>query len=185
VRMFQLPTRFTRSPWFMTTWWRFLQYNWWEEKEGILLLFGEVFVESFSLDLSEWKWMDFPKISPMSLLGYVVKSGYKSILHKKQQPSLWMWKMIDVGFNSNPFTTICWANYGILHNQGKWLLQSNSFWTKDCQQAPHSPKMHLKFTCPLCNGNQVETPSHSLMDCNGDQFVWHVFQQVILTWSDI
>ncbi len=99
--MFQLPTRFTRSPWFMTTWWRFLQYNWWEEKEGILLLFGEVFVESFSLDLSEWKWMDFPKISPMSLLGYVVKSGYKSILHKKQQPSLWMWKMIDVGFNSN------------------------------------------------------------------------------------
>jgi hypothetical protein len=65
------------------------------------LLFGEVFVESFSLDLGEWKWMDFPKISPTSLLGYMVKSGYKIILHKKQQPSLWMLKTIDVGFNSN------------------------------------------------------------------------------------
>ncbi len=77
----------------------------------------------------------------------------------------------------------CWAKYNMLHNQGKWLLQSNLFWTKDCQQASDSPKMHLEFTCPLWNGSQVETPSYCLMDCNGVQFVWHVFSGLGVTFK--
>jgi hypothetical protein len=70
-----------------------------QQKGGTFWPYGERFVETLLEDLGECKWKEFAKANLANLFNYMVRRGYKIVLHETHQLTFWMQKMIIVSFN--------------------------------------------------------------------------------------
>jgi hypothetical protein len=108
-------------------------------------------VETLPEDLGEHKWKEFPKASLANLLNYMVRQGYKIILHEiHDQLTLWMQKMIIVSFDPNHLQFL--MNWLWHASKPKKITTLICFiLNKGLQTSFWLTKMHLDFICPFCN----------------------------------
>jgi len=146
------------------------------KKPPLFWIFESGFVQDLPWDPGDWHWQAPSPLGDAPVFGYTAKRGYKNARRSSHSPSLLTFIQ---GLNLRN-STVNQVIARIWHNARPKKV-GTLIWLTLNQGLPVGTWLQLMGIdpiCKVCDTNQVESPTHCLLECPKAQRAWDAFKEV-------